>query len=112
MRAGTQALGSALVVVALATVAGFTVGRADATTSSGACCRSTVECGVTDQFSCEQVGGIYFGDGTVCADVECDRQITVPVSSLVGLVGVVGALMGFALFRLFRSRKVAAPGTV
>lgn len=95
----------------LAAVAGLAAGRAEATASFGACCRANLECAVTDQFSCDESGGTYFGDGTTCAEIPCDQHVAVPVFSLLGLVGVTGALMGLALFRLIRRRDGSVPGT-
>ena len=37
----------------------------------GACCLPSGDCVVTTESSCLAAGGSYFGDGTVCADVEC-----------------------------------------
>jgi hypothetical protein len=76
--------------------------RAEATASNGACCQSSSVCVSTDQFSCEQAGGTFFGNGTSCVDVPCNVRTAVPVFSLLGLVGVAGALGGLGLFRLFR----------
>jgi len=81
--------------------------RADASVSTGACCPESGACVVTDSFSCEQGGGIYFGDSTNCAQVPCNQQAAVPVFSLLGLVGVSGALAGLGLFRLVRRPREA-----
>jgi len=84
--------------------------RVEATASIGACCRPNQGCETIDSFSCEEAGGIYFGDDTSCAGIVCDQQVAAPALSLLGLIGTFGALLGVATFRLLRSPRSAAAG--
>ncbi len=70
----------------------------------GACCYPDGSCSDSlTQAECEAQGGIYMGDGTDCAHVDCEAAI--PTLSEWGLIIFGVVLLGFITWVFLKRRK-------